>query len=80
MKNMTIIRMTFSFECVCMIEEEIKEIRPYYRYVGTEFEEREDGSLSRKELYVKKLRSMVKMEKLDLRNFESYPIYICVIQ
>lgn len=70
--------MTFSFECTCMKYEELKEIREYYRYVGCNFYEDKNKKIHMSELYIKILRHNAQMEHLDLRNFDSFPIYICV--
>lgn len=76
--NSTIVKtMNFSFECVCIHEEEIRKIRKYYRYVGCDFYESEDNKIYTRYLYVKILSCEAESKNLDLRNFDSLPLYIC---
>lgn len=73
----TVKTMNFSFECFCMPEEELRKIRKYYRYVGCDFYNFEDNKIYKRYLYVKLLLCEAESKNLDLKIFDSLPLYIC---
>ncbi len=71
--------MTLTLKCVCLNREEFEKIRDYYRYIGVEFYDKEEGGSYIGYFYIKKFRGQCINENLDTRNLESLPLHICEI-
>lgn len=69
--------MTITLKCVCMNNEEFKKIQEYYRYIGLEIYEKNEGETYIRYFYIKKLKGQCINEHLDTRNIKSLPLYIC---
>lgn len=71
--------MTLTLKCVCLNREEFEKIRDYYRYIGVEFYDKEEGGSYIGYFYIKKFPEECKNEHLDIRNIEFLPLRICEI-
>lgn len=71
--------MSLTLKCVCLKREEFEKINDYYRYIGVELYDKEEGGVNIVYFHMKKYRVQCINEHLDTTTFEDLPIYICEI-
>ena len=71
--------MSITLKCVCLKRKEFEKIKDYYRYIGVEIYDKEEGGVNIVYFYIKKYRLQCINEHLDTRTLEDLPLYICEI-